>query len=74
MRKDYQKAQRDGQPSAEDRALEKFTELVIDKLQDLQVDWQKPWFTESALAVPRNLNGRQYNGMNSVMRAPVLAA
>lgn len=67
MRKDYQKAQRDGQPSAEDRALEKFTELVIDKLQDLQADWQKPWFTESALAVPRNLNGRQYNGMNSVM-------
>lgn len=29
MRKDYQKAQRDGQPSAEDRALEKFTELMI---------------------------------------------
>lgn len=67
MRKDYQKTQRDGQPTAEDRALEKFTDLMIDKLQNLQQDWQKPWFTESALAVPRNLNGRQYNGMNSVM-------
>lgn len=67
MRKDYQKTQRDGQPTAEDRALEKFTDLMIDKLQNLQQDCQKPWFTESALAVPRNLNGRQYNGMNSVM-------
>lgn len=67
MRKDYQKTQQDGKPNAEEKALERFTELVIDKLQNLREDWQKPWFTESALSVPRNLNGRQYNGMNSVM-------
>lgn len=42
MRKDYQKTQRDGQPTAEDRALEKFTDLMIDKLQNLQQDWQSP--------------------------------
>ena len=47
--------------------INKWATLMIDKLQNLQQDWQKPWFTESALAVPRNLNGRQYNGMNSVM-------
>ena len=53
--------------SSETRALERFTDLMIDRMKDLQNDWQKPWFSESALSVPRNLNGRQYNGMNSVM-------
>lgn len=38
---------RDG-PSAEDRALERFTELMIDKIPTLQKDWSKPWFTEVA--------------------------
>lgn len=55
------------QPSAEDRALDKFTELMIDKIKSINQDWQKPWFTEGALAWPRNLNGRQYNGGNAVM-------
>src|SRR5574344_216429 len=68
MRKDYQKPQQDGNyQNAEEKALDKFTDLVIDKLQDLQQDWHQPWFTESAISVPRNLNGRQYHGMNSVM-------
>lgn len=43
-RNDYH---RDG-PSAEDRALERFTELMIEKISTLQKDWSKPWFTEVA--------------------------
>ena len=31
--------------SAADKALLRFTELMIDKIQTLQGDWKKPWFT-----------------------------
>ena len=54
--------------SAEDRALDKFAELLIDKLQTIQADWKKPWFTEGvSTSLPKNLSGREYNGMNSMM-------
>lgn len=43
-RKDYH---RDG-PSAEDRALERFAEMMMEKIATLQKDWKKPWFTEVA--------------------------
>ena len=68
MRKDYQKAKQDGTyQSAEDKAMDRFADLMISKLNEIQHDWRKPWFSGSAVAVPRNLSGRQYNGMNSVM-------
>ena len=54
-------------PSAEDRALEKFAEMMIEKISTLQSDWKKPWFTEGALTWPKNLSGREYNGMNAMM-------
>ena len=54
-------------PSAADRALERFTELMIDKIQNLQGDWKKPWFTPGASQPPQNLSGRHYNGGNSLM-------
>ena len=55
------------QPSAEDKALDRFTELMIDKIKSIKQDWQKPWFTEGALQWPRNLTGRRYNGGNALM-------
>ena len=64
-RNDYH---RDG-PSAEDRALERFTELMIEKISTLQKDWSKPWFTEGMMKWPKNLTGREYNGMNALMLA-----
>lgn len=67
MSKDNNQETKTDYKSSETRALERFTDLMIDRMKDLQNDWQKPWFSESALAVPRNLSGRQYNGMNSVM-------
>lgn len=54
-------------PSAEDKALDRFTDLMIDKIKSIEEDWQKPWFTEGALAWPRNLTGRRYNGGNALM-------
>ncbi len=56
----------DGQ-SATDKALDRFTELMIDKIQNLTEDWKKPWFTPGAILPPRNLSGRYYNGSNSLM-------
>lgn len=54
-------------PSAEDKALDRFAELMIEKIKSIDKDWRKPWFTESALMWPRNLNGRRYNGGNALM-------
>ena len=56
----------DGQ-SAADRALDRFTELMIEKIETLSGDWKKPWFTPGTGQAPRNMSGRHYNGMNSLM-------
>ncbi len=53
--------------SSEDRALDKFAEMMIEKISTLQNDWKKPWFTEGSLSWPKNLSGRDYNGMNALM-------
>lgn len=52
---------------AEERALERFTELMIKKISSIKGDWKKPWFTEGYMAWPKNLSGREYNGMNALM-------
>lgn len=54
-------------PSAEDRALERFADMLIEKMETLQSDWKKPWFTEGSMKWPKNMNGREYNGMNALM-------
>lgn len=42
---------------------------MIERIQSLsgKDGWKKPWFTEGALQWPKNLNGREYNGMNAFM-------
>ncbi len=47
--------------------LDKFAEMMIEKIESIDRDWTKPWFTESARLWPRNLSGRQYNGSNALM-------
>ena len=43
--------------------------MMIERIQSLsgKDGWKKPWFTEGALQWPKNLNGREYNGMNAFM-------
>ena len=53
--------------SKEDRALNLFADMMIEKIESLQGDWRKPWFTEGFTAWPQNLTGREYNGMNTLM-------
>lgn len=47
--------------------INKWATLMIEKLETIGKDWKKPWFTEGALQWPRNLSGREYNGMNALM-------
>ncbi len=65
MGKPYNK---DG-PSAEDKALDLFSDLMIERIQSLtgKDGWKKPWFTNGTLQWPKNLNGREYNGQNALM-------
>ena len=53
--------------SSEDKALDKFAEMMIEKIKTLQNDWKKPWFTDKSISWPRNLSGREYNGMNALL-------
>lgn len=62
----YNKPTSDG-PSSEDKALDLFAEMMIEKIESINKDWKKPWFTEGALQWPKNLNGREYNGLNALM-------
>ena len=62
----YRKKNADG-PNSEDKALDLFAEMMIEKIESIRKDWKKPWFTEGALQWPRNLSGREYNGMNAFM-------
>ena len=56
-------------PTAEQKALDLFSEMMIAKIESLSSKdgWKKPWFTEGALQWPKNLNGREYNGMNAFL-------
>ena len=53
--------------SAQERALNLFAEMMIEKIESIMDDWKKPWFTEGCHSWPKNLSGRHYNGMNSLM-------
>lgn len=54
--------------SAEDKALDTFTDLLITKIESMQSDWKKPWFTEGVgTNWPKNASGREYNGGNALM-------
>ncbi len=56
-------------PNAEERALEAFTQAMIDKLNDLKpgTKWEKPWFSDAAMGWPRNMSGREYTSSNALM-------
>ena len=40
---------------------------MIERISSIQQDWKKPWFTEGSMSWPKNLSGREYNGMNALM-------
>ena len=54
-------------PNAEYRAWAAFTGMMIQHIKEIQKDWKKPWFSETASKWPKNMSGREYNGMNAIM-------
>lgn len=54
--------------------INKWVTLMIKKISSIKGDWKKPWFTENFMAWPKNLSGREYNGMNALMRASRMVA
>lgn len=52
----------------ESNALELFADMLIKKIETINKDWKQPWFTEGySNGYPRNIAGREYNGMNAFM-------
>lgn len=47
-------------------ALERFSDIIIEKLEASSADWHKPWF-DATLCNPRNIYGREYNASNAMM-------
>ena len=62
----YRKNSNEGR-SAEDKALDLFAEMMISRIETISKDWTKPWITEGSLGWPKNLSGREYNGMNALL-------
>ena len=52
----------------ENPALEKYAELMIEKMKEVHSsNWTKPWFTSRFKGFPQNLTGRSYNNQNKVL-------
>ncbi len=64
----YNKAESAEGQTSEEKTLTLFTDMMIQKIESLTAKdgWKKPWFTDGALSWPKNLNGREYNGMNAM--------
>lgn len=62
-----QKSRYEKKQDYQERVLSQFADMMIKKIESVQNDWTKPWFTEGALSWPKNLSGRSYNGMNALM-------
>lgn len=60
-------AQQANGASASERAYDRFAEMMIEKIESISNNWQKPWFSNTTMFLPRNLSGRLYNGSNSLM-------
>lgn len=51
----------------EDKIATAFAELMIEKIKEMQVDWEKPWVNAGYTGAPRNITDRRYNGVNALM-------
>ena len=54
----------------DEKAAEKFTALMIEKIKTMTENWRKPWISERIVSnnfKPRNIKGRAYAGGNAFM-------
>ena len=53
--------------SAGQKAVDKFTEMMINRMEEMKAgDWKKGWIDGKAVfGMPQNISGRNYSGSNS---------
>lgn len=49
----------------EDKAYDKFADMLIKKLEGFEGNWEKPWF-DVGMQWPKSIYGKPYNGMNAL--------
>lgn len=56
------------QPSKIDAALQRFSEMLIKRMEEMQRDWTKPWVGGKTVSgLPQNITGRTYEGSNAFL-------
>lgn len=56
------------QPSKIDAALQRFSDMLIKRMEEMQRDWTKPWIGGGTVhGLPQNISGRTYEGSNAFL-------
>ena len=66
-KEELQQSTKAKQPSAIDNALQKFSEMLIKRMEEMQKDWTKGWVTGGVAGLPQNITGRTYEGCNAFL-------
>ena len=60
--------QKTKEPSKVDAALQRFAEMLIKRMEEMQKDWHKGWIGgRSMFGLPQNISGRTYEGSNAFL-------
>lgn len=60
--------QKTKEPSKVDAALQRFAEMLIKRMEELQKDWHKGWIGGGSMfGLPQNISGRTYEGSNAFL-------
>ena len=60
--------QKTKEPSKVDAALQRFAEMLINRMEEMQKDWHKGWIGGGSMfGLPQNISGRTYEGSNAFL-------
>ena len=60
--------QKTKEPSKVDAALQRFAEMLIKRMEEMQKDWHKGWIGGGSMfGLPQNISGRTYEGSNAFL-------
>lgn len=51
----------------EEKALKMYADLLIGKMEEMKMDWHKPWTTANRNWMPQNLSRHVYSGINMML-------
>lgn len=60
--------QKTKEPSKVDAALQRFAEMLIKRMEEMQKDWHQRWIGGGSMfGLPQNISGRTYEGSNAFL-------